>query len=77
MKKLLFIFSFLIIYNIGNSQQIKYTKSDSLNHIIDSLKTKLFLAEYKVEKVKFYTKIVDRKPSQIKFYKGWIKRAVK
>jgi hypothetical protein len=77
MKKLFCIFSLLFILNNGYSQIVKHTKCDSLSHIIDSLKTKLFLAEYKVEKVKFYTKIVDRKPSQLKFYKGWIKRAVK
>lgn len=53
-----------------------YYKSDSLIHVIDSLKSKLFLANYKVEKVKFYVKIVDRKPNQIKFLKGWINRAV-
>jgi len=53
-----------------------FLKSDSLIHQIDSLKSKLFLANYKVEKVKFYVKIVDRKPNQIKFLKGWINRAV-
>ncbi len=42
----------------------------------DSLKTKLFLAQYKIEKVKYYLSIVDRKPSQIKYLKGWVRRAV-
>ena len=55
----------------------KKTTEDSLKYLIDSLKTKLFLSEYKVKKVKFYTAIVDNKPSQLKFYKGWIKRAIK
>lgn len=44
---------------------------------IDSLNTALFVSRYKVERVKYYLKIVDRKPSQMKFLKGWIKRAVK
>lgn len=42
----------------------------------DSLKTKLFLTQYKIEKVKYYLAIVDRKPSQIKYLKGWVRRAV-
>jgi len=35
-----------------------------------------FIAKFKIEKVKFYVKIVDNKPNQIKYLKGWIKRAL-
>jgi hypothetical protein len=44
---------------------------------IDSLNTALFISGYKVERVRYYLKIVNRKPSQLKFFKGWITRAVK
>lgn len=44
---------------------------------IDSLKTQLFLAKYKIEKVKYYLAIVARKPSQSKYLRGWMIRAIK
>lgn len=64
-----------------------YYKYDSLlivtNKTIDSLKNKnkeqkdlLFLSNYKLEKIKYYIKIVDKKSSQIVFLKGWIKRTL-
>jgi len=49
---------------------------DSIVKVIDTLKTNLFISEYKVEKVKYYLSIVLRNPSQEKFLKGWIRRAV-
>ena len=58
---------------IAKSKDCKY---DSIKAITDSLRTKLFLVNYKIEKVKFYTRLVDKKPSQMVFYKGWIIRAV-
>lgn len=51
-------------------------RNDSLQAKVDSLSTLLYLNTYKVERVKYYVKIVDRNPSQIKFLKGWIRRAV-
>jgi hypothetical protein len=49
---------------------------DSLKRENDSLRIKLFLANYKVEKVRFYIKICMNKPSQDKFLKGWVRRAI-
>lgn len=49
---------------------------DSLHRTIDSLKNRLFISEYKVQRVKYYLNITLRNPSQTKFLKGWIKRAV-
>jgi hypothetical protein len=49
---------------------------DSLQHTIDSLSSKLFLAEYKIQRVKYYLNIAIKNPSQTKFLKGWIKRAI-
>lgn len=39
-------------------------------------RNQLFLANYKLEKIRFYIKICMRKPSQDKFLKGWIRRVV-
>lgn len=44
---------------------------------IDSLQERLFVAEYKLGRIKAYKEIVDRNPSQIKFLKGWINRVLK
>lgn len=49
---------------------------DSLKLVRDSLSENLFIANYKLARIKYYTKIVDNKPAQIKFYKGWIKRTL-
>lgn len=50
--------------------------TDSITRVIDTLRTNLFISNYKVEKVKYYLAIVLRNPSQEKFFKGWIRRAV-
>ena len=56
--------------------ELKLTR-DSLNIIKDSLNEKLFVANYKLARIKRYTNIVDKNGSQLKFYKGWIKRALR
>lgn len=43
---------------------------------IDSLRTALFIEKFKVTKVRKYLKICVHNPSQDKFLKGWIKRAI-
>jgi hypothetical protein len=47
-----------------------------LNKTIDSLKTKLTVANYKIENIKHYLAIVTKNKSQEKFLKGWIRRVV-
>jgi hypothetical protein len=42
----------------------------------DSLKTKLFIANYKISRVRYYLRICLRNPKQDRFLKGWINRAV-
>lgn len=42
----------------------------------DSFKTKLFISNYKIERVKHFLRIVDNNPTQIKYLKGWVRRAV-
>lgn len=64
-----------------NEQKLKadtaIIKYDSLKYLADSLRIKCFIAQYKVENVKNYIKIVEHNPSQKVFFLGWIKRAVK
>jgi hypothetical protein len=60
----------------GADKNSPVTHCDSLNYTIDSLKKKLFVAKFKVERVQYYLDIVEKKPSQQKFLRGWIKRAV-
>jgi hypothetical protein len=50
--------------------------TDSLNHVIDSLRRKLFVSDYKIQRVKYYLGIAIKNPSQTKYLKGWIKRAI-
>lgn len=53
-----------------------YVLQDSLNTIRNSIGEDLFVARYKLERIRYYTDIVDKKSSQLKFYKGWIKRVL-
>jgi hypothetical protein len=43
---------------------------------LDSLTDELYSVKYKVERVRYYLNICLRKPSQDRFLKGWIKRAI-
>lgn len=52
-------------------------KCDSLKYLTDSLNIELFNEGYKVENVKNYIKIVKHNPSQMKFFLGWVDRAVR
>lgn len=60
---------------VALQRQLDLTR-DSLAYVKDSLGEDLFVAKYKLGRIEYYTKIVDNKPSQIKFYKGWIKRVL-
>ena len=48
---------------------------DSLNAIIDSLNAELFVANYKLERIKYYNDIA-KKESNLKFLRGWINRVL-
>lgn len=50
---------------------------DELKSNNDSLNKNLFVANYKLQRIKRYVEIVDDKPSQVKYLKGWIKRVIK
>ncbi|CAB4218311.1 Peptidoglycan binding domain containing protein [uncultured Caudovirales phage] len=62
----------IYLQTVGNLVAV----SDSLKAVNDTLRKKLFLSNYKVEKVKFYLGICMKNSSQDKFLKGWIRRAV-
>ena len=45
--------------------------------VLNTTHDRIFIAEYKLAKIARYCDIVDNNQSQIKFLKGWIKRALK
>lgn len=55
--------------------ELKLT-SDSLNIIKDSLNEKLFVANYKLARIKRYNEIAA-KGNNIKYLRGWINRVLK
>lgn len=64
------------ISNLHSSFDDMALAANERERVIDSLKDALFIANYKVERVRYYWNIVNRNPSQVKFLKGWIKRAI-
>lgn len=44
---------------------------------LNAMPPRLFMAEYALAKIARYCEIVDRRPSDIKFLKGWCRRALK
>lgn len=65
-----------IIRIVNLERELQLTR-DSLNSVRDSIGEDLFVARYKLSRIKYYTNLVDKKPSQMKFYKGWINRVLK
>lgn len=54
-------------------ERLKHARSEV---IIDSLNKALFLSNYRISQAKYYLKICKRNPSQDKFLKGWMNRAL-
>ena len=44
---------------------------------LNSFGERLFIAEFKLAKIDRYCDIVDEKPSQLRFLKGWVRRALR
>lgn len=64
-------------YNkVSYSNSLLQKNLNDISKFNDSLKNKLFLSDFKIEKVKFYIKICKKNPSQKVFFFGWIDRAV-
>lgn len=54
-------------------------RDEKIKFYMDSIKdakANTFYYKYKLERIRKYTDIVDKKPSQMKYYKGWIKRTL-
>lgn len=45
-------------------------------HLVDSLKTELFIYKYKIERVRYHLNICLKNKSQDVFLKGWINRDI-
>ena len=81
MKKLLILLFITAVLSAraqnNGSARLQYRATiDSLSVVNRNLKADLFLAKYKIEKVKYYLAICQKNKSQEIFLKGWIKRAV-
>lgn len=50
---------------------------DSITHANEVLGRKLLLAQFKLKEIDKYVKICDNNPSQNKYLRGWVKRALK
>ena len=50
---------------------------DNTIKAINSAFARLFIAEFRLAKIVRYCDIVDAKPNQIKFLKGWIRRSLR
>ena len=65
-----------------NQERIKELESDVQfwKHKVDSLNTTIPYEDYmnarRMEKVKYYISICEKKPSNKKFFYGWIKRTM-
>lgn len=55
---------------------IKTGNCDSLKRVVSELNDKLFVSNYKIERVRYYLNIAINNPSQDKFLKGWVRRAI-
>ena len=73
-----------VVENLNFKYKDTFYESDSIKTANDSLKSKnkrlkdhIFDSDYKIEKVRYYLKIVDKNPTQIKYLKGWCYRAIK
>lgn len=63
-----------IIKIINLERELQITK-DSLNYLRDSLGEDLFIAKYKLGRIKYYNNIAA-KGNNIKYLRGWINRVL-
>lgn len=51
------------------------TKVDSLELVIDSLQERLFIVNYKIERIRYYNNVA-KNGNNIKYLRGWINRVL-
>ena len=71
MLKLILVIVVLLSCSVLSAQARKTTTKT------DSLKTELFIANFRLERVRYYIKICKRHPKQTKFLVSWIDRAIR
>lgn len=49
---------------------------DSLKFYKDSIPYNVYINARKIEKIKYYIRITEKKPSNQKFFYGWIRRTI-
>lgn len=79
MKNILIAFLLFFSFVAIKENNLKADKINSLTpcqNKIDSLTWVIKAKDYRLNRVRFYVKLVDKKPSQAKFLRGWIKRAI-
>ena len=64
------------LFECRKSAYLYQKKCDSLHLVCDSLNKSLFLSNYKITQAKYYLKICINNPSQDRFLKGWMRRAL-
>ena len=67
--------TFYVEYKTTDTFFIQKTDTLKLGNC-DSLKEKLFVSDYKLQRVRYYLNIAIKSPSQTKFLKGWIRRVI-
>lgn len=79
------IFDFAVNAGVETSvrfaQEVVGTDADGIVgkntiYAINIFNERLFMAEFRLKKIERYVGIIDKKPTQIKYLKGWIKRAL-
>lgn len=63
------------IVKVVDRYVVDNTKVDSLELVIDSLQEQLFIAKYKLERIKYYNDVA-KKGNNIKYLRGWINRVL-
>lgn len=65
------------VFECDSALNVRDMQLQACRDSLRAAKSALFLSNYKVEKVKYYIKICQTKPTNNKFFKGWVIRAVK
>lgn len=69
------VFLFAILFSsLTASSQVPQAQYDSLLNVCKVQKQKLLVANYTLSRIRYHVDIVGRKPSQLKYLRGWVLR---